>query len=536
MSLLWAENSRGMELVPCIVNDGSKYTTINRDGIMLPKTIMQVILLFALLFNNCNAQPEKEVAKKAMNQQEIRKPVVAGTWYPGDPEALRSQVTKYLENSKLADIDGKILALVAPHAGYAYSGYVAANAYKQIEGNRYDAVIVIAPSHHEAFYGASVFNKDGYETPLGIVPVEKSIANAIIDQDENIRFTWEGHRQEHALEIELPFLQVTVPDLKIVPIVLWDYSWENCKRLADAITTVVKDRNVLIVASSDLYHGYSYQECKETDDRTLKEITDLSPQRLCQDFQDRKIMACGAGGIVVAELVAMSLGANKAKVVYQTNSGDVTGNRSGYIVGYGAVAIYKQAENKKKEKVGVDSGLNENDKKTLLALARESIENALANKPDPKLDSDSPILKEKRGAFVTLTKRGILRGCIGYIRAYKPLDQTIVEMAQAAAFRDPRFPPVTKNELDDLEIEISVLTPIQEIDDINEIEVGKHGIIIERNGYSGLLLPQVATEYGWDRITFLEHTCQKAGLPRDAWKQEGTKIKIFSADIFHEEK
>ena len=130
----------------------------------------------------------------------------------------------------------------------------------------------------------------------------------------------------------------------------------------------------------------------------------------------------------------------------------------------------------------------------------------------------------------------MLRGCIGYIHALKQLDETIIEMAQAAAFRDPRFPPVTKDEFDDLEIEISVLTPIREIEDINEIEVGKHGIIIERGGYSGLLLPQVATDYGWDRETFLEHTCNKAGLPTDAWKQEGTKIKIFSADIFHEEK
>jgi AmmeMemoRadiSam system protein A len=247
-------------------------------------------------------------------------------------------------------------------------------------------------------------------------------------------------------------------------------------------------------------------------------------------------MACGAGGIVVAEMVAMNLGANKAKIVYQINSNDVTRNKGGYVVGYGAVAIYKASKQKKESKVGIDSGLNEQDKKVLLKVARESIENALSNKGNPTIESDAPILKEKRGAFVTLTKSGMLRGCIGYIYALKPLDETIIEMAQAAAFRDPRFPPVTKDEFDDLEIEISVLTPIREITDVNEIEVGKHGIIIERGGYSGLLLPQVATEYGWDRETFLEHTCNKAGLPTDAWKQEGTRIKIFSADVFHEEK
>lgn len=471
-----------------------------------------------------------------METQEIRKSVIAGSWYPGNPETLQKEVNNYFENAKVADIDGEIFALVSPHAGYAYSGFVAANAYKQIKGHHYDAVIVLAPSHHEAFHGVSVYNKDGYETPLGVVPVEKPIANAIIAQDNEIRFTPEGHRDEHSLEIQLPFLQVAVPDLKIVPIVFWDHSWENCQRLANAITKAVQGKKVLLVASSDLYHGYSYNECKQTDNRTLSLVTKLKPHELCEGFASSDLMACGAGGIVVAELVAMNLGANKAKVIYQTNSGDVTRNRSGYIVGYGAVAIYKASEKKKEQKVGIDSGLNDEDKKILLQTARKSIENAITRKDAPKVVSKSTIFKEKRGAFVTLTKHGLLRGCIGYVLPIKPLDETIIEMAQAAAFRDPRFSPVTKDELSELEIEISVLTPVTEISDINEIDIGKHGIIIERGVYSGLLLPQVATEYGWDRITFLEHTCNKAGLPIDAWKMEGTKIKIFSADIFHEEK
>jgi len=505
---------------------------------MIIRIAAYLSIINLLLFINCNAQPEREVENKAMNKQEIRKAVVAGSWYDGDPESLRNEILNYLENARLADTDGEIMALISPHAGYAYSGFTAAHAYKQVKGNHYDAVIVLAPSHQreDQFEGASVFNKDGYETPLGVVPVEKSIANAIIDQDEKIYFTWLGHRAEHSLEIQLPFLQVAIPDLKIVPIVFCDFSFENCTRIANAITRAIKGKKVLIVASSDLYHGYSYDECKATDNRTLSSIVELNPQKLCQDFQDRDLMACGAGGIVVAELVAMNLGANKAKIVHQVNSNDVTRSKGGYVVGYGAVAIYKEATAKKEHKIGVESDLNEEDKKVLLKTARQSIKNALAKKSNPTVESDSPILKEKRGAFVTLRKNGMLRGCIGYIHALKPIDETIIEMAQAAAFRDPRFPPVTQEEFDDLEIEISVLTPIKEITDINEIEVGKHGIIIERGGYSGLLLPQVATDYGWDRETFLEHTCNKAGLPSDAWQKEGTKIKIFSADIFHEEK
>ncbi|MCI0494351.1 AmmeMemoRadiSam system protein B [candidate division KSB1 bacterium] len=471
-----------------------------------------------------------------MKTEEIRKSAVAGTWYTDDPDLLHKEISRYLENSKLANIEGEIFALIAPHAGYQYSGFVAANAYKQVMGNRYDAVIVLAPSHREMFYGVSVFNKDGYETPLGIVPVEKNIANAIIEQNEKIRSSWEGHRQEHSLEIQLPFLQVAIPDLKIVPIVFWDHSWENCKLLADAITKAIAGKNVLLVASSDLYHGESYDECKETDARTMDLVTALQPEALCTAFQNREIMACGAGGIVVAEMIAMNLGANQAKVVYRTNSGDVTRKQEGYIVGYAAVAIYKEKESQKEKPAGIDSGLKERDKKTLLTTARKTIEHALTGKKIPKPASKSAILKEKRGAFVTLTKKGALRGCIGYIQGIKPLEETIIEMAQAAAFRDPRFQPVTLDELDDLEIEISVLTPIQEISDVDEIVVGKHGLIIERGGYSGLLLPQVATDYGWDRDTFLEHTCQKAGLAPDAWKKSGTIIKVFSADVFHEQK
>jgi len=495
-------------------------------------------LIGFVLLIHCQAQPQKEVGKQTMNTQQIRRAAVAGTWYSGDPEALRKEISTYLENAKLADISGGIVALVSPHAGYAYSGFTAANAYKQVKGNRYDAVIVLAPSHHEAFYGASVFNKDGYETPLGIVPIAKDIADAIIAADQNFRFSWEGHgSEEHSLEIQLPFLQVAIPDLKIVPISLWDYSWQNCERLAKAITKAVQGKKVLVVASSDLYHGYSYRECQETDQRTLSTILELNPEKLCREFQSHNLMACGAGGIVVAQMVAMNLGANKAKIVYQTNSNDVTRSRGGYVVGYGAVAIYKENKSSKKASAsGFESGLTDEQKKQLLQVARAAIKNALEGKPDPILESHDPIFKEKRGAFVTLTKHGNLRGCIGYVLAYKPLDETVIEMAKAAAFRDPRFPAVTADELDDLEVEISVLTPIREITDINEIEVGKHGIIIERGVYSGLLLPQVATEYGWDRETFLEHTCNKAGLPSDAWQKEGTKIKIFSADVFHEEK
>ena len=184
------------------------------------------------------------------------------------------------------------------------------------------------------------------------------------------------------------------------------------------------------------------------------------------------------------------------------------------------------------KRVGVDLGLSDQDKETLRHIAKTVIESKARGKPLPEFTVDSQVLKENRGAFVTINKRGQLRGCIGYIQSYKPLYQTVEEMAAQAAFNDPRFDSVTERELPDLEIEISVLTPLKRIKGVEEIEVGKHGILIEKGFYSGLLLPQVATEYGWDRKTFLEHTCLKAGLPTDAWKDEDVVISIFSADIF----
>jgi AmmeMemoRadiSam system protein A len=183
-------------------------------------------------------------------------------------------------------------------------------------------------------------------------------------------------------------------------------------------------------------------------------------------------------------------------------------------------------------RTGIDLGLTEDEKQALRQMAVAVIERRLLNKPSPKFESSSKRLNEKRGAFVTIHRRGQLRGCIGNIRGDRPLYMTVAEMAAEAAFNDPRFSPVTREELQELDIEISAMTPLRRIRDVGEIEVGKHGIYIEKGFLSGLLLPQVATEQGWDRTTFLEHTCTKARLDRNAWKEKDTRIHVFSADIF----
>jgi AmmeMemoRadiSam system protein B/AmmeMemoRadiSam system protein A len=468
--------------------------------------------------------------------KEIREPAVAGTWYPGQPDILSNDVKRYLGNAKRAEFGGKVVALISPHAGYPYSGQVAANAYKLIEGEAFDSVVVVAPSHYVLFKGVSIYDRGGYRTPLGVVPVDVELSKKMMEKRKEIQFIPAAHGQEHSLEIQLPFLQVVLKTFKLVPIVMEpDWSWESCQYLATAISDTVREKNVLLVASSDLSHFHSYKKAVELDRIVLNHIERFDPEGLNRDLKQGRCEACGGGPMISVMLAARALGANRGKVLQYLNSGDVTGDRS-RVVGYGAGLFYKATggteKMKEEKKVGVDLGLNAEEKKTLHQIAKTVIENKARGKAVPEFKIETPILKENRGAFVTIHKKGQLRGCIGYIEGRGPLYKTIEEMAEAAAFRDPRFTPVSERELSDLDVEISVLTPLRKITDPNEIEVGKHGIYIKKGWYSGLLLPQVATEYGWDRQTFLEHTCLKAGLPTHAWKDKNTEIYIFSADIF----
>jgi MEMO1 family protein len=474
--------------------------------------------------------------RKEQGMEEIREPAVAGTFYPEKPDILSRDVKRYLDNAKKEKIEGEIIALVSPHAGYVYSGQVAAYAFKLVEGKTFDSVVLVAPSHRVLFKGSSVYGRGGYRTPLGVVPIDEEFSKRMMERRKEIQFLPEAHAQEHSLEVQIPFLQVVLKSFRLIPIVMEPYwSWETCQHLAQAIAETVRGKNVLLIASSDLSHFHSYEKAVQLDKVVLNHIEHFDPAALSRDLGSGRCEACGGGPIISIMLAAKALGANKGKALKYLNSGDVTGDR-GRVVGYGAGVFYKSVwgteRMREEKKVGVDLGLSEEDKKTLHQIAKTVIEDKVKGKVAPEFKIDSPLLKENRGAFVTINKKGQLRGCIGYIEGRGPLHKTIEEMAEAAAFRDPRFPPVKEKELPELEIEISVLTPLKKITEVNEIEVGKHGIYIKKGWFSGLLLPQVATDYGWDRQTFLEHTCQKAGLPSNAWKEKDAEIYIFSADIF----
>jgi len=273
-------------------------------------------------------------------------------------------------------------------------------------------------------------------------------------------------------------------------------------------------------------HYHSYAKACLMDGKALKDIEALNGFKLREDLSKDFCELCGADPVITVLEIARKLGA-KVKVLKYANSGDVTGDRD-RVVGYCAVAFYI------KPKGGVDM-LNKEQQKKLLNIARQTLEEYIGKGKTPEFKELDPALTEKCGAFVTLTKKGELRGCIGYIQVVLPLYETISKMAIESSTGDPRFPPVNLEELKDIHIEISVLTPLEQISDVNKIEVGKHGLYIRKGFSSGLLLPQVATEYGWNKWQFLDQTCIKAGLPPGSWRDKDCQIFIFSAQVFGEE-
>lgn len=483
---------------------------------------------------------------------EVRRPAVAGAFYAGDPATLAADVDGFLDAAGERELDGEVAGLIAPHAGYVYSGGVAGRAYACVRGMPFDSVVVVAPSHRFPLRGASVFGGDGYETPLGVVPVDRELADAISAASTSFRFEPRAHANEHSLEVQVPFLQRALGDFRIVPIVMGEQTESAARLLASRIAEAVKsapDKRVLLVASTDLSHYHSQEVAVEMDSHMLDAVEAFDPEGLLASLTKGECEACGGGPAAVVMMASRELGARESTVVGYATSGDVSGDTA-QVVGYMAAVLHgapasEGGEEQRDASSGGSpedtapdaphEGLTVQERSALVSLARRSMEAELAGHWPPPLEFSSPALKTESGAFVTLEKRGALRGCIGHVLAYKPLEQTVMEMAVQAAFHDPRFPPVTADELDGLTVEISVMSPLKEVKDVSMIEVGTHGLVVRSGGRSGLLLPQVATDYGWDRETFLQHTCAKAGLPPEAWKDEGVTILSFTAEVFGEE-
>ena len=499
-----------------------------------PSSLWLVAPLLALLVFT----PIKHVS--AGDQPKVRQAAVAGSFYPADPKVLSSMMDDMLAKVTTPPITDPILAVVAPHAGYQYSGPTTAYAYAQLKGHKYTRVVVIAPTHHVSFDFTSIYEGDAYATPLGNVPVDKAFAQKLVKMSSTMKLSSQGHVPtsaggEHAVEVQLPWLQKVLGDFQLVPIVMGDQSYESSRALGVALAKLIKKEGgeTLVLASSDLSHFHTYDEAVKMDHKTLNALEAWDYFSMSRNFQPRIWEACGGAPIVATMIYAERMGANQARVLKYENSGDVTGDHSS-VVGYSA-DIFVKAEGDKSEETPF--ALSDAEKSELLALARKSVEYVVSeNNPYQPPANASATLNQERGAFTTLKQSGELRGCIGYTSAAKPLYITVRDTATLAATRDPRFSPVTASELPRLEYEISVMSPLRRVTDVQQIKVGQHGLLMKNGDSEGLLLPQVPVEQRWDRHTFLEQTCVKAGMRSSCWMDEDTDIFSFTAVVFGEHK
>lgn len=486
----------------------------------------------------------------------IRESILAGQWYPGEPEALRQTLRGYLTGAAAPKAGGRVLAIVVPHAGLAYSGPVAAYAWRQLEGESVDLVVLVGPSHRAYVSGCAVYPAGAWKTPLGRVEIDAKVAAALTNQGPLVKPSAEAHAAEHSLEIQLPFVQAVCPQARIVPVMMGDQDAATAKGLAQALVAALKGYpgRFVLAASSDLSHFHSSDAARKLDAVVCAHLEKFDPEGLLADLEAGKAEACGGGPIAAVMLAARQLGATRAALLKYADSGDVTGDHS-RVVGYAAAAFYGEGGNPgqlkaqapKQDSTGqaareLASGqhvvLSAAEREMLRRIALANVEYAARG---AQADSASKLLaeaalmsalKQPYGAFVTLKRGGELRGCIGHIIGNAPLSETVAAMARAAATQDPRFPPLTAAELKGLSLEISVLTPLEPVLDAREIVVGKHGLYIVYGARRGLLLPQVATEQGWDRETFLDQTCWKAGLPPGAWRDPQAKLYKFGAEVF----
>jgi len=468
----------------------------------------------------------------------VRPAAVAGSWYPSDPDELARVVDEML--AAVEPIDGGPIGLVVPHAGYVYSGPVAACGFKQLEQGEYDVAVIIASDHQPPLSDPiSVWAEGGFETPLGVVPVDAELAQALIAADPCITFDPATHEGEHPIEIELPFLQRVCPNCSIVPILMGADDEETVQALTHALLAALHGRRAVVIASSDLSHYPAYDDALTVDGATLGAIETFDPARVREttdelmrsDFTNLVTCACGEAPILVTMRIAQGLGADTVTVLRYANSGDSPYGDRGQVVGYGAVMFWRYEP----------PDLTAQQREGLLALARTTIVEYLETGEISTYETDDPALTRRCGAFVTLRERGNpstglrarLRGCIGHMRADTPLYRVVQEMAVSAATSDPRFPPMTAEELDEVSIEISVLSPLRRITETGQIKVGTHGLVIVQAGHQGVLLPQVPVGQGWDREEFLENLCLKAGLPPDCWIGQPT-LYAFTAVVFRE--
>ena len=466
---------------------------------------------------------------QAVFAKDVKKADLAGRWYPASKAALEKEITRYLDGAKPDRIDGDIFAIIAPHAGYEFSGPVAAYSYKAVMNRGIKTVVVIGCAHRTAFDGMSIYDRGSFETPLGPIKVDTALAAEIKESSPAISFYPEAFSGENSIEMQLAFIQVALGPVEIVPIVFGSQSFDDIMILAEALAKALKNRkDCLVVASTDLSHYHSYEEANRIDARAISSLSTMNAKQLNDEVRSGISEMCSVMSVAAAVSAAGKLGFGKVDILKYANSADTTGDKR-HVVGYLSAVIYKEKNGEARQM------LNETQRKRLLQIARESIVSYVRDGTQKNFIEKDTLLNENMGAFVTLHEGGELRGCIGNMAGRGPLYKTVASMAIEAATGDQRFSPVSAREIEKLDIEISVLSPLKKVASFNDVKIPGHGVIIRSGFRSGVYLPQVATETGWTRDEFLTSLCShKAGLPPDAWKDPKTEIYIFTAEVFQE--
>jgi len=466
-----------------------------------------------------------------------RHPAVAGKFYPADPDKLQEELTD-LFASALSKECNHVRAILSPHAGYIYSGEVAASAFNQIDAEiRYKRIFLIGSSHYHSFDKAAVYCDGDFVMPYGKETVDTAFGKKLVERFPDI-FTADAtpHKEEHCLEVQLPFLHYTLKTgYSIVPILIGTSDPAVCKRIASVLKPSLGP-DTLFIISSDFSHYPTYSDAKKVDEATKEAILANDPNELLVTLSENakkhipNLVTSLCGWASVLTLLYMTAKNNllEYRPIEYKNSGDVKYLADeDRVVGYWGIALLKKQTGKS------DFELTDIEKKTLLNIARKTIEEhcRMNKKYDPDATNFSASLNKKCGVFVSLHKKGKLRGCMGRLVGTIPLYKMVQMMAISAALHDPRFRSVELDELGEIDIEISVLSPLKKIDDIGEIKLGKHGIFMEDGNHTGVFLPQVATETGWNKEEFLGHCAHdKAGMEWDGWKT--ADLYIFTATVF----
>ncbi|MCF8110671.1 MAG: AmmeMemoRadiSam system protein B [Desulfobacteraceae bacterium] len=466
--------------------------------------------------------------------EDVRKPVAAGRFYPDDPGRLEQMITELTEKAKKNTSETlekrPVRAVVMPHAGYVYSGLTAAHAANVLKGKNFSKIIILAPDHRVGFSGGAISDACSYQTPLGKVAVHPD-AGMLSEQYEFFRAVPSSDESEHAVEVILPFLQTWLDDFKIIPIVLG--KGLNTEACATALEKTI-DSDTLVIVSTDLSHYLPYEKAVAKDKKTIKYIENLEAGALSAE-PDR---ACGTAGLLVLIELAENLNW-KPFALHYSNSGDTAGSKN-KVVGYATIAFYGEEAMSNHE---TEKQISSEKGEVLLELARKSIADRLGigyeTPSEPDSRANDPLFQSRRGTFVTLKIDGQLRGCIGNLVPEKPLVQGVKDNAINAAFNDPRFAPLSKEEFSRIQIEVSLLTEPKPLeyrdaqDLLDKIRPNVDGLIIRKGPYSATFLPQVWEQLP-DKKSFLSNLCMKAGLRPDEWKKGDLQVFTYQVQYFEE--